>query len=74
MWRGLRWLAVLGLQALTAFWVGAFFLFGPGFVRAPSAPQIRELASHGQIRVATAADGTLAGQCLLPFFVALDEV
>jgi penicillin-binding protein 1A len=72
--RALAWLAAFTLQALTLAWVGAFFLFGPGFVRAPTAPQIRELVTHGQIRVATAADGSLAGQCVLPFFVSLDEV
>src|SRR4051812_10529530 len=70
----LAWLAVAAVQAVALAWIGAFFLFGPGFVRAPSAAQIRDLVSHGQIRVATAADGTLAGQCLLPSFVSLDEI
>src|SRR4051812_5303604 len=70
----LAWLAVAAVQAVALAWIGAFFLFGPGFVRAPSAAQIRDLVSHGQIRVAPAADGTLAGQCLLPSFVGLDEI
>jgi penicillin-binding protein 1A len=72
--RVLGWLAAATMQAISLAWIGAFFLLGPGFVRAPTAPQIRELVSHGQIRVATAPDGTLAGQCILPFFVTLDEV
>src|SRR4051812_20996846 len=70
----LAWLAVVAVQAVALAWIGAFFLFGPGFVRAPSAAQIRDLVSHGQIRVAPAADGTPAGQCLLPSFVGLDEI
>src|SRR4051794_2095461 len=70
----LAWLAVVAVQAVALAWIGAFFLFGPGFVRAPSAAQIRDLVSHGQIRVAPAVDGTLAGQCLLPSFVGLDEI
>jgi penicillin-binding protein 1A len=74
MRRAFGWLAVAAVQAAALLWVVAFFLFGPGFVRAPTAAQIRELVSHGQIRVATAADGTLAGQCLLPSFVPLDEI
>jgi penicillin-binding protein 1A len=74
MRRALAWLAVTTVQALTLAWIAMFFLFGPGFVRAPTAAQIRELVSHGQIRVATAADGTLAGQWLLPSFVPLEEI
>jgi penicillin-binding protein 1A len=74
MRRALGWLAVATVQAVTLLWVGAFFLFGPGFVRAPTAAQIRDLVSHGQVRVATAADGTLAGQCLLPSFVPLKDI
>ena len=74
MRRALGWLAVATVQAVTLLWVGAFFLFGPGFVHAPTAAQIRDLAAHGQLRVATAADGTLAGQCLLPSFVTLKEI
>src|SRR3954451_14239365 len=70
----LAWLAVVAVQAVALAWIGAFFLFGPGFVRALSAAQIRDLVSHGQIRVAPAADGTPAGQCLLPSFVGLDEI
>jgi len=72
--RALAWLAAFTMQAVSLAWVGAFFLFGPGFVRSPTAHQIRELVSHGQIKVAMAADGALAGQCILPLFVTLDEV
>jgi len=71
--RALAWLAAFTMQAVSLAWVGAFFLFGPGFVRSPTAHQIRELVSHGQIKVAMAADGALAGQCILPLFVTLDE-
>jgi penicillin-binding protein 1A len=74
MRRTLEWLAIATVQAVTLLWVGAFFLFGPGFVRAPSPAQIRGLVSHGQVRVATAADGTLAGQCLLPSFLPLKDI
>src|SRR5918911_1160200 len=74
MRRALAWLAVAAVQAMSLAWIGAFFLFGPGFVRAPTAAQIRDLVSHGQIRVATAPDGSPAGQCLLPSFVTLAEV
>src|SRR3712207_2248926 len=74
MRRALGWGVMATVQAVTFLWVGAFFLFGPGFVRAPSPAQIRDLVSHGQIRVATTADGTLSGQCLLPSFVPLKDI
>lgn len=72
-----RWAAALAaslLQAATFLWVAAFFALGPGFVRAPSGDQIRQLATSAQVRAATLRDGSAGGQCHLPFMLALDEV